>query len=51
MMFITRSKQNGAQLHSRESATLPTAKPLAHILKANRTVKHIWFFADTNANR
>jgi hypothetical protein len=28
-MRITCCKQNGAQLHPRESATLPTAEPLA----------------------
>lgn len=32
-MWLTRSKQNGAQLRSRESATSPTAKPLQAIVK------------------
>lgn len=27
-MQVTCTKQNGAQLHSRESATLPSAEPL-----------------------
>lgn len=36
-MRITCCKQNGAQLHPRESATLPTAEPLAVMLQA--TVK------------
>jgi hypothetical protein len=31
-MRITCCKQNGAQLHPRESATLPTAEPLAVIV-------------------
>jgi hypothetical protein len=35
-MRITCCKQNGAQLHPRESATLPTAEPLA-----TTSLKHI----------
>jgi hypothetical protein len=34
-MRITCCKQNGAQLHPRESATLPTAEPLAVRLSQN----------------
>ena len=35
-MRITCCKQNGAQLHPRESATLPTAEPLWASLKNHK---------------
>jgi hypothetical protein len=41
-MRITCCKQNGAQLHPRESATLPTAEPLCGIAH-NRKIPKIYF--------
>lgn len=55
-MSITRSKQYGARTYSRESATSPTAKPLAVILPRHRTMKNfsfiiLIFFFSCNSNQ